>query len=149
MPRRKSSGQPSAASPPERWIKTGVEFYQNQPQLSTVSTDRWADWSVSKLDPLPSGPDGGQVTVEIVRAGDDHGKSAWVYHLVTGQSGSASFAQRVPLREICWLFADEAEGAGGADEWVLDVAALAARPAKNASGNLAVRFSEFTVKWDN
>lgn len=46
-----------------RWIKTGVEFFDGKPNVSTVACDRWADWS---LAPLPEASSG-KVTVELTR----------------------------------------------------------------------------------
>ena len=145
MPRRRSSAAPTPASPPERWIKTGVELYEGAPQLSTVATDRWADWSIGPLDPAPAPGSSDGVTIEIVREGDENGKSAWVYR----RGGGGDRSKKVPLREICWIFADERDGApGGPDEWILEVSPLVARPEKSASAPLEVRFSEFKVEFD-
>ncbi len=150
--RRRSSAPPSAAAPPARWIKTGVELYRGAPRLSTVATDRFADWSVAPLDDpatVPGAAAATGVTVEVAREGDEHGKSAWVYQVVPGGGGDGgAAAERVPLREICWIFADEHDGGGdGDDEWVLDVSPLVARPEKDAAAPLEVRFSEFKVEW--
>ena len=135
MPRRRSSAAPTPASPPEQWIKTGVELYEGSPQLSTVATDRWADWSIGPLDPAPGSSDG--VTVEIVREGNENGKSAWVYRRLPATGGGDDGTKRVPLREICWIFADERDGApGGPDEWILEVSPLVARPEKSACAPL-------------
>ncbi|KAK7746144.1 hypothetical protein SLS62_009523 [Diatrype stigma] len=116
---------------------------QGAPQLSTVSTDRFADWSVSPLGAGdgPSDVAKRSVTIEIAREGDENGKSVWVYQIVRGGSGAET---RIPLREICWIFADEEDGD---NEWVLDVSPLAARPEKKATAPLEVRFEEFTVEW--
>jgi hypothetical protein len=137
VPRRKSATE----HPPAQWIKTGVELYQGQPRLSTVSTDRFADWSVGPIT-TPIDPEKG-ITVEIRREGDENGKSAWVYQLVLDDAGQVQ--ERIPLREICWIFADENEGGG--EEWILEVSPLIARPEKKATEALHVKFTDFSVEW--
>ncbi|KAI1213391.1 uncharacterized protein F4807DRAFT_410936 [Annulohypoxylon truncatum] len=96
VPRRLAD---AAVSPPEKWIKTGIEFYFGQPQLSTVGCDRWADWSVAPLtlkeNEIEPGKVGG-VTIEVVREGDELGKSLWVYRVVLDKDGGV--VDRVPLR---------------------------------------------------
>ncbi|KAI1074503.1 hypothetical protein F5B20DRAFT_437925 [Whalleya microplaca] len=138
VPKRKSS----SASQPEKWIKTGIEYYRGAPQLSTVGCDRFADWSVgpltTEIDPAKG------VTLEAVREGDEHGKSVWVYQLVL--DGKGKTVEKIPLREICWILADEDEKGG--EEWVLEVSPLAARPEKKAKGALGVTFTEFKVEWE-
>lgn len=135
VPRRRSS---STSGPPEHWVKTGIEFYAGTPHLSTVSCDRFADWS---LYPLVSGAPIQRVTLEVVRDGGAQGKNAWVYRLVLDAEGKVT--ERTPLRKICWIFADEDD----ADDWVLDVSPLVARPEKSTQGTLKVDFWEFEVKW--
>ncbi|XXG96766.1 hypothetical protein Hte_003057 [Hypoxylon texense] len=142
VPKRTSS----TVSPPEKWIKTGIEFYFGKPQLSTVGCDRFADWSVGPLaltanEPKPA--DVGGVTLEIVREGDEHGKSLWVYRLVLDAEGQVK--EKIPLREICWVLADEDEKDG--EEWLLDVSPLVARPEKSATESLKVQFKTFEVQW--
>lgn len=128
----------------EKWVKTGVEFYQGAPMLSTVATDRWADWSVGPLGAPAVDPAKG-ITLEIIREGDENGKSAWVYRLVLDEAGNVK--EKVPLREICWIFADENDKDG--EEWLLDVSPLVARPAKTSSDPLKVNFFEFDVRWSS
>ncbi|KAI1089680.1 hypothetical protein F5B19DRAFT_495180 [Rostrohypoxylon terebratum] len=143
VPKRLSD---SAVSPPEKWIKTGIEFYFGQPQLSTVSCDRWADWSVAPLTLKENETEpakAGGVTIEIVREGDELGKSLWIYRLVLDDSGSV--IHKIPLREICWVLADEDEADGA--EWTLDISPLVARPDKNATESLKVDFKSFEVHW--
>lgn len=84
-----------------------------------------------------------RLTLEIVRELDEHGKSAWIYHLVLDENGEIK--EKRPLREICWIFADEDEQDG--EGWVLDVSPLVARPEKSAKGALKVEFKEFKVNW--
>ncbi|KAK3400322.1 hypothetical protein B0T20DRAFT_350176 [Sordaria brevicollis] len=141
-----SSSPSSASSIPPKWIKTGIEFYQSQPQLSTVATDTWADWSVTPLL-SPSNDTPGEdewTTILVEKSGDEHGKSIWVYRLVldeeTGQEKS-----RTALREICWVYGlEDLEG------WELEVVAMAARPERNVKDGeeLVVRVKRWEVKWE-
>ncbi|KAI1337728.1 hypothetical protein F5Y15DRAFT_142594 [Xylariaceae sp. FL0016] len=137
-----SSAETGPSSPPEKWIKTGIEYYRSRPQLSTVCCDRFADWSIGQLA-APVVDPGRGVTLEARREGDEHGKSVWVYRVLLDETGEVK--ERVPLREICWIFADEDEGGG--EEWVLDVSPLVARPEKGASDSLRATFTEFKVEW--
>ncbi|KAI1826237.1 hypothetical protein F4861DRAFT_120680 [Xylaria intraflava] len=143
VPRRVSSTPPTTEAP-ERWVKTGIEYYQNQPQLSTVGCDRWADWSISPLTRAVD-PERG-ITLEAVREGDEHGSSIWIYHLVLDPV-TGHVAERIPLREICWILADLDEDGG--EDRVLDISPLVARPEKNAAEPLSAEFREFTVVWDS
>ncbi|KAJ9292606.1 hypothetical protein DTO271G3_8578 [Paecilomyces variotii] len=105
----------------QKWIKTGIEFVDEKPNISTVVKDRWADWS---LLPVPSG--GPAATVEMVRQQDG---SLWIY-LVEG-------IQRVPIREVTWAFEDE----GDKECWV---GTYVARPS-DKGGELVVDFRHLTV----
>ncbi|KAI2470385.1 hypothetical protein F4781DRAFT_178749 [Annulohypoxylon bovei var. microspora] len=143
VPKRLSD---STATPPEKWIKTGIEFYFGKPQLSTVGCDRFADWSVAPLTLAENETEpakAGGVTIEVVREADELGKSFWVYRLVLDKEGSV--IDRIPLREICWVLADEDES--GSEEWTLDISPLVARPEKNATESLSVNFKSFEVQW--
>lgn len=114
----------ASASEQDRWLKTGIEFYLHRPYLSTVATQSYADWSVTL--PAASTPNNatGPVTVEVRRETDELGTSLWVYQLVLGADGEE--AERWPLRECTWWFAEEGE-------WNVDVRAMAARPAEKGS----------------
>ncbi|OJD31411.1 uncharacterized protein BKCO1_4800013 [Diplodia corticola] len=109
--------------PTDRWLKTGIEFYHHRPYLSTVATQTFSDWSIAP--PAASTPANatGPVTVEARRETDELGTSLWVYQLVLGADGEV--LERWPVRECGWWFAEE-EGR----EWVVDVRAMAARPAE-------------------
>ncbi|KAI1742293.1 hypothetical protein F4680DRAFT_45811 [Xylaria scruposa] len=142
VPRRASSSPPTTEAP-EKWLKTGIEWYLGEAQLSTVGCDRYADWNIGPLT-KPVNPERG-VTLEVVREGDEHGRSVWIYRLILDES-TGEVVERIALREVCWLLADEEEGDG--KEWVLDVSPLIARPEKNATTPLNAEFKEFTVVWD-
>ncbi|KAK1964448.1 hypothetical protein LY78DRAFT_582468, partial [Colletotrichum sublineola] len=117
-----------------RWIKTGLEYYNGTPQLSTVSCHTWADWSIV---PLAAFGDTESVTVLVENAQDNLGLSLWIYYVKLDGT-------KEPLREVCWVYGDD--DASGKD-WKLTVGALAARPAKDAKSNLEVQFKDFDVQW--
>lgn len=119
----------SPVTPPPKWIKSGVEYYNSVPKLGTVGCDSWADWSLS-----PVLGDGKWVTVAIEKGGDEHGISLWVYQIVDGE--------KIPLREICWVFGDSPES------WEISVSAYAARP-KGETEELVVEFKDFEVQWSS
>ncbi|EGX88285.1 hypothetical protein CCM_08328 [Cordyceps militaris CM01] len=117
-----------------KWVKTGIELYEGRPRLSTVSCDTWADWSVGPVADAGEVATGRRgVTVRVRSEGDDNGRSWWVY-CVDGET-------ETPLREICWVADAQYNG------WTLDVAALAARPAKEGTEQLHAKFDDFTVEW--
>lgn len=113
----------------DRWLKTGVEFYNDRPYISTVGCDGFADWSLYPVDGEVA-----EFTVEAIRETDENGKGLRVYWVRDGES--------VPVREVAWFFADE-EG------WAVSVGAMACRPAaSDAVGgeSLEVRFLEFELQ---
>lgn len=157
-PSSSSSSTPSAASESERkneippkWIKTGIEFYQSQPQLSTVATDNWADWSVTPLLSSPSSSPGVETeqwtTILVEQSGDEHGKSIWVYRIVVDEK-TGEEKSRTALREICWVYGLTNPGV---EEWDLEVVAMAARPEKEVKDGdekeLVVKVKGWEVKW--
>ncbi|CAI4211943.1 unnamed protein product [Parascedosporium putredinis] len=125
-----------------KWLKTGVELYNGSPRLSTVACDRWADWSVTPLPAAGLDPTNGLVTatVRLEASVDHHGPSLWVY-------GVDAAGAKESLREVCWIFALGKEGGDDAGEWEVEVAAMAARPNKEATDELEVQFSGIQVEW--
>jgi uncharacterized protein len=128
-------GSSSSGGPPPKWIKTGVEYYNGQPMVSTVACDAWADWSVTPLQ--TTGDKADWTTVTVIREGDGKGMSLWVYQLMKGADGAET---KVPLREICWVFSDK-------EDWELTIEAMAARPEKGTSEVLQAEFKDFQVVW--
>lgn len=90
----------------QKWVKTGIEFYQGKPYVSTVAADAWADWS------LVSAPihEGG-VTLELERKEKDD--TLWIY-VIDGQT-------KVPIREVTWVLSEP-------DPEVCWIGVYAARP---------------------
>jgi hypothetical protein len=138
---RRASVPTKPEDPAQKWVKTGVEYYLGKPQLSTVGCDIWADWSVTAISDTVNPTKG--VTLMVVRESDENGKSAWVYRLIKDADGNVK--EKIPLREICWIFADEHENGG--EEWILDISPLVARPASNVTSSLKVDFMDFSVKF--
>jgi len=109
-----------------RWVKTGIECLEGEPQVSTVAKDRWSDWS---LRPLLADSENG-ATIELENASDG---SLWVWLL--GKDG-----QRKPLREVTWWGDLEPD----AECWV---GVYAAKPAPHGEKNdLMVQFQDFSVE---
>ena len=97
-----------------KWLKVGVEYYQDKPYVSTVGCDIWADWSI-----FPIGCN--EASIEVRREEDINGVGLWCYLVNYAEDGQVE--KRQPLREIAWFFA-------GTEDWQLQVGEYAARPAK-------------------
>lgn len=125
---------PAVPAHQAKWLKTGIEWYYGKPYISTVGCDVWADWSIV---PLPGyGGDAHQrpgATIEVVRERDALGSSLWVYAIVPGEGGKEE--ERIPLREVNWIFADE-EG------WSVGVGGMVARPNDEGEEELVAEFGE-------
>ncbi|KAK0643369.1 hypothetical protein B0T16DRAFT_415772 [Cercophora newfieldiana] len=128
------AGSPSDPSKaPPKWIKTGIEYYNGHPMLSTVTAAPWADWSVAPLTVSSSATEI-WTTITIEKAIDEHGVSLWVYLVLEN-------GEKVSLREICFVYGD------GPENWTLEVSAMAARPQKGATSDLVVQVKDFAVNW--
>lgn len=130
-------GKPGSDEKQRRWIKTGIELFEGVPNLSTVATDRWSDWS---LAPLPEGSSG-NATVEVSREIVDGEKTStlWVYsvHPETGD--------KRPLREVTWVFEEE----NLQDDALCEVGVYAAKPIAdkdNSTKELDVTFEGLQVE---
>ena len=75
----------------QKWIKTGVGFYEGASYVSTVAADRWADWSL-----VQAGIHDGKVTLEMERKKVDD--KLWIF-IVDGD-------KRIPIREITWVLSE-------------------------------------------
>ncbi|TPX10270.1 uncharacterized protein E0L32_001467 [Thyridium curvatum] len=142
-----SSSASAGPSTPPKWVKTGIEYYQDQPRLSTVTCDAWADWSVALPAAGTAGPgqaDRPVVTLLARREADELGTSLWVYQVVPAAAGNQGEEEvlLLPMRECAWAFAYEDD-----EDWMLTVAAYAARPDKNTTETLEVAFQELNVEW--
>ncbi|KAK2746073.1 hypothetical protein FQN57_003413 [Myotisia sp. PD_48] len=123
-----------------KWIKTGIEFLDNSPHISTVTKDRWADWSLLSIPPNVTGAgrdledDDDEkrtgVTIEMERRARD--QTLWVY--LIDDKGN-----RIPIREVTWAFEEEET----VECWI---GVYVARPAKDDGlGELDVTFSKLEV----
>lgn len=119
--------------PPVAWIKTGIEFYDSRPNLSTVATPpiSTSDWSL-----IPLSSDTVTIKVERERAdGGVKGPSLWVY-LVEGTTQTA-------VREVTWPFSAERLLEN------LHVGVYVARPTKlegeNDTEELSAQFTDFVL----
>ncbi|KAF3483011.1 uncharacterized protein GIQ15_02335 [Arthroderma uncinatum] len=85
-----------------KWIKTGIEFVDGVPRCSTVARDRWADWSLVPVPAADEGVAGSKeevgVTIEMERRVKD--QTLRVYMI-------RDDGERVPMREVTWMFEDE------------------------------------------
>lgn len=118
----------------DKWLKTGIEWYYGKPYISTVGTDQWSDWSVVPLSSFAGNESKPSATIEARREKDQLGKSLWIYHIV--KDGQGKEIERVPLREINWVFADE-EG------WEVGIGGYVARPTKEGGdASLESEFAE-------
>ena len=119
-----------------KWIKTGVEFYDGRPNLSTVATDRWSDWS---LAPIPENS-AGKVVVEMTRElrNGNLTSTLWI-HGVNTSSG-----EKLPLREVAWVF----EEASLKDDAECEIGVYVAKPIRDdldPSKELEVTFEDLIV----
>jgi regulation of enolase protein 1 (concanavalin A-like superfamily) len=120
-----------------KWIKSGIELFNDAARLSTVCTDNYSDWSVSVApcsDEIRSGSR--PVTIFAERSDDELGMTLWIYHV--GEN-----AEKTPLREITWPF-----GTAAAQGWQLEVAAAVARPSKDTKDKMEATFTDFAVSWN-
>ncbi|KAK2825752.1 hypothetical protein FQN49_007401 [Arthroderma sp. PD_2] len=115
-----------------KWIKAGIEFVEGVPRCSTVARDRWADWSLSPI-PVGDGTAGSDevgATIEMERRARD--QTLWVYAVKDD-------GERVPMREVTWMFEDEEK----LECWV---GVYVCRPsAETGLGELAVSFSQLDI----
>jgi uncharacterized protein len=117
----------------QMWLKAGVEFYNGVPMISSVGCDAWADWSI-----YPTNPGETTYTIEARREGDENGKGLWLYKIDNARGEET----KLPLREVCWFFADE-------ENWDIKVEAFVARPKPPPEGDkeeLEVAFKDFRVE---
>ena len=77
-----------------------------------------------------------KITVELIRESKDGGYGVWVYWLKLNEKNEVT--ERLPLREIAWVFAD-------VQDWNVEIGAYAARPEGKVQGGLDVTFSDFQV----
>lgn len=125
-------------SKPYKWIKTGIEFENKAPQLGTVATYAFSDWSLSPI--VPKGATSSRFTFERSTT------EAWVYSVevdVTASNGT-EVAERYPLREVTWAFLEE-RGEEDAEIWVGLYAAKPTYSEGDSTEGLTVEFSDLEI----
>lgn len=125
-------------SKPYKWIKTGIEFENSAPQLGTVATYAFSDWSLSPI--VPKGATSSRFTFERSTT------EAWVYSVeVEGNaSNGTETAERYPLREVTWAFLEE-RGEEDAEIWVGLYAAKPTYSEGDSAEGLTVEFSDLEI----
>lgn len=111
-----------------KWIKSGIEFYEGQPFVSTVAADNWADWSLAEMNQER----GKELALELER---NPLEDTLCIYIVNG-------TQRVPVREVTWALYDPK---GDAECWV---GVYVGKPTANAAGvedTLEVSFKDFQI----
>ncbi|CAE6430547.1 unnamed protein product [Rhizoctonia solani] len=115
----------------ESWAKTGIEFFDERPNVGTVATPAggYSDWSLVSTGEKSA-------TLEVVPEKD--GPSLYVY-LIEGD-------KRTLVREVSWVFQEK-------HDQLLGVGVYAARPTKvdgEESGKgetLSVNFEGLEIEW--
>ncbi|KAG8905706.1 hypothetical protein FRC01_008264 [Tulasnella sp. 417] len=116
------------------WLKTGIEFYNNRANLSTVATpgSTTSDWGLVPLSAT-------KVTIRVEREedGGKSGPSLWVYML-------DDKGEKHAVREVTWAFENASEGAA------LQVGIYACRPTHQGNPEedkeeLIVHFTDFDL----
>ena len=117
-----------------KWIKSGIEFYEGEPNVSTVVCDKWADWSLS---PLPGGETNG-ITIGMEREVlDGKATSVLVVYVVKEN-------ERRHVREITWVFEDAEENE--MECWIGVSVAKPTRDVDNEEADLEVRFGGLQIE---
>lgn len=107
-----------------KWVKSGIEFENDQPNVSTVAKDRWSDWSLIPLQGTNTS------SIEIEAASDG---SLWVR--MEDEAGKVT-----PLREVTWW----ADLPKDAECWV---GVYVAKPAPHGEKEkLTVHFKDLKVE---
>jgi regulation of enolase protein 1 (concanavalin A-like superfamily) len=122
---------PKADSKEQKWIKTGVEFYKGKPFISTVTCDRFADWSLTS-DGIKTTGSQTSVTLEIER--DAKGGALWIY-VVDGN-------ERAPIREVTWILDIEQD----TEVWVGVYAATPIMEGRGKEDGLEVKFEDWDLE---
>ena len=112
----------------DKWIKMGIEFFNNKPLLGVVGCDRFSDWSVGPL-PISTAT---HATIEAERVK----QTLWIYLIFNGE--------RRPLREIKWAFLEDRESE--AEMWVGTYAAKPTPERDDAEAGLEVIFRDYKLE---
>ncbi|KAL2039507.1 hypothetical protein N7G274_007779 [Stereocaulon virgatum] len=129
-------GQSSEHLGERRWIKTGIEFYNGGPQVSTVACDRWADWSLLPLPNVSMGASSVTIGMEREVLDGKKGSTLWVYIL--------EGVEKRAVREVTWVFGEEQDTVG--DCWVGVYAAKPTKDEGKSERELDVQFGGLVVE---
>ncbi|KAL6918722.1 hypothetical protein ACHAP8_008654 [Fusarium lateritium] len=120
------------ASPSTKWIKLGIEYFDEEPRPSVSCCDNWADWCAASLPAsmVAAVTEGSQsVTFSL----EKNEGALWVFfHDLNGR--------KFALREITWVY-----GLDDLDNWEAEIGAMAARPNTEAKSELNATFQAFDV----
>lgn len=118
------------------WVKAGIEFFEGEAQVSVVSANDAADWSLAP-GLAKSEPGNGSTTIEFER--EQSSTTLWV-------SAIDDKGNRRRLREVTWLFSSTVTGE-------IQVGVFAARPTLDSNEEdaenkeaLEVHFNDFFVE---
>jgi regulation of enolase protein 1 (concanavalin A-like superfamily) len=118
---------PGADLHDSQWIKAGIEFFNGEPKLGVVGTDRFSDWSL-----CPMFEAGGKASFVAEKEAD----TIWIYAVVKGK--------KEPLREVKWT---DLEGrAKDAEMWVGVYGAKPTPEEGNAEAKIDVKFEGLKIE---
>jgi regulation of enolase protein 1 (concanavalin A-like superfamily) len=118
---------PGADLHDSQWIKAGIEYFNGEPKLGVVGTDRFSDWSL-----CPMFEAGGKAQFVAEKEAD----TIWIYAVVKGK--------KEPLREVKWA---GLEGrAQGAEMWVGVYGAKPTPEEGDAEAGIDVTFEDFRIE---
>ncbi|KXS93499.1 hypothetical protein AC579_3908 [Pseudocercospora musae] len=114
---------------PWKWVKTGIEFEKGAPQLGTVATYAFSDWSLSPVVPKKSATSSFLV--------ERNTTEMWAYSVVKGE--------KYPLREVTWAFLED-RGKKNAVMWVGVYVAKPTYTERKPAQNLTVEFKNLRIE---
>jgi regulation of enolase protein 1 (concanavalin A-like superfamily) len=119
---------------PLKWVKTGIEIENSAPQLGTVATYAFSDWSLSPITPQNA------TTARFLVERD--GSEIWVYALDL-QKPEAE--RRYPLREVTWAFLEDRADDDDLELWVGVYATKPTYSPARETQDLKVLFADLMV----
>jgi regulation of enolase protein 1 (concanavalin A-like superfamily) len=118
---------PGADLHDSQWIKAGIEYFNGEPKLGVVGTDRFSDWSL-----CPMFEAGGKAQFVAEKEAD----TIWIYAVVKGK--------KEPLREVKW--ADLEGRAKDAEMWVGVYGAKPTPEEGDGEAGIEVTFEGFKIE---
>jgi len=106
LPSSTDGADGEATGKSSKWVKTGIEFYNNRPLVSTVTRDEWADWSLYP-DGITANAETGEAGVTLLIERQEKDDTFWVY-VVVGE-------EKKPIREVTWVLS---QGEAKKEAWV-------------------------------